>query len=142
MTSIVAAACLLILAQTPAPAPTPSPSPTVTQEVAPWMQIGSSLGFAALVWYLVTVQMPRREKEHADLLREAHKEHNSVMTAERDSCERRHQELLAAFQSLVDAAGRTHEIVREVRHEVNNIAHTRAMDRAVQEAKAKQPRGT
>lgn len=143
---LLAMATLSVLAQQPQ-----ATLPTVTQEVAPWLQIGSSLGFAGLVWYLVTVQMPRREKEHADLLREVHKEHASIAGMERETCERRHRELhesikgvddslkgvLQSLRGVVESIGQHHAILREIRHETANLAHVRAMDRAVHEAKIK-----
>lgn len=53
---------LALLAQAP---------PSVGQDLAPWLQTATSLGFGGLAWWLVTVQIPRMMREFREEMADA-----------------------------------------------------------------------
>lgn len=128
---------LLILAQAATP-------PTISQDVVPWAQVATSLSFAGLAWYLITVQIPKLIERFITSLEATQKFHAEESRYEREGCDRRHLELVSLITSRFDQASekddRSYELLREVRHEAANIAHSRAMERAANEAREQQKR--
>lgn len=69
--------------------------------------------------------------EHKASIKELITQSTTQARYEREECERRHQE-------LVTIIAKSYEVIRQMRHEVANIAQSRAMEKAVAEKKKKE----
>jgi hypothetical protein len=70
------------------------------------------------------------EAEHKEAIKNLIIEFAAQTKYEREECQRKHQEMLAVLT-------KSHDIMRQVRHEVANISQTRAMEKAAREAQQK-----
>lgn len=85
-----------------------------------WIQIGTSAGFAGLVWYLLAVSLPKIQErfdatlakqvadasqQRADLLADlklARQEFTAQMALQRESCQQEMRELSATYERHID----------------------------------------
>jgi hypothetical protein len=75
---------------------------------------------------------------HNDEVRQMLDAFASQAQYEREQCAEQFGQVMGKLSQQAEAAARTQDIVREVRHEVANIAQARANERALAEEKARQ----
>lgn len=114
-----------------------------------WFSVATNLGgmgFAGwMCYYLVTKWIPdlvdrferHLDKARADFREESklQREHDSAQDSlERENCDRRFTELKDSHEGLKQRVDSTYNLVKEIRHGVNDVLHGRATERAAQEA--------
>ena len=136
------------------------PQPSASQEFAPWAQVVATLGGTGftswLAWYLITRHLPSVHADYRKDMKEEREANREQTDKERASCESRHKELIettvahhkdllevseSRHKELVAFCAKVFEAMRDVRHEVADMANERKMERALQRQKQRQAQG-